>query len=206
MRITVGCHKGGVGKTTTAVMLALQLARTGPTLLIDGDRQGSATTWRNLAGDQWPATLPVRPWRDPLPELIAHETRDLHPGLSHVVIDTGPGDPVRLTAALEQSDVALIPVGSRRGDVVQLRETVQTVEKAAAGHALSWGVLLTMVRLSTRAARQAPDAITRDDFPLLSTVVPQSAAIADAFGTVPSRFYAYADVLREITDEETTDG
>lgn len=192
MILTVGCHKGGVGKTTTAVLLALQLARHGPTVLVDGDRQGSASTWHRMAGSDWPESLTVVPWSDPL---------RLPPGdLAQVVIDTGPGDPTRLRAALEVSDTALIPVGSRRADVVQLRETVATVEDVAARRPLTWGVLLTMVRLSTRAARQAPEAIERDDYPLMRTVVPHSAAIADMFGTVPPRFYAYADVLGEITE------
>lgn len=196
MRLTVGCHKGGVGKTTTAVMLALQLAQDGPTILVDADRQGSASTWWRMAGDQWPAALAVVPWRDPMTLPPAWDGQS-----GHVVIDTGPGDPERLRAALALSDTAVIPIGSRRGDVVQLRETVRTVEEVGQTRELAWGVLLTMVRLSTRAARDAPAVITRDDYPLLRTVVPQSAAIADAFGTVPGRFYAYRDVLAEITEE-----
>jgi chromosome partitioning protein len=190
--LTIGCHKGGVGKTTTAMLLALQLARTGPTLVIDGDRQGSASTWRRMAGDDWPPALQVQPWRDPLA---------LPPGWAHTVIDTGPGDPARLRAALSVSDAALIPIGSRRGDVVQLRETVATVDEIAAHRPLAWGVLLTLVRLSTRATREPPSAIERDGYPLLRTVVPESAAIADAFGTNPARFYAYADVLAELTGD-----
>ena len=39
--------KGGVGKTPTAVHLAPMLARTGETLLIDGDPQASAASWRH---------------------------------------------------------------------------------------------------------------------------------------------------------------
>lgn len=45
-RIAIANDKGGVGKTTTAVMLATLLADKGPTLLIDADEKtASATEW-----------------------------------------------------------------------------------------------------------------------------------------------------------------
>ena len=45
MIVTVGNTKGGVGKTTLALQLALGRARAGrDILLVDGDRQGSAQT------------------------------------------------------------------------------------------------------------------------------------------------------------------
>ncbi len=191
MKLTVGCHEGGVGKTTSAVMLALQFAETGPTVLIDADRQGPPSMWRRMAGDDWPAQLEVLPWRDPL---------SLPPELAHVVVDTDPGEPVRLRAALEHCDTALIPVGARLGDVVQLRETLRTVAEAAVGGTFVWGVLLTMVRLLTRESRHSQSAIEADDVPLMRTVIPYSAAIADSFGECLSRSYAYADLFREITE------
>lgn len=45
MIITVASFKGGVGKTTTAVHLAALLHESGPTLLVDGDPNRSATGW-----------------------------------------------------------------------------------------------------------------------------------------------------------------
>lgn len=49
MIVTVGARKGGTGKTTAAVALAVLLARQGPTVLVDADRQLSAETWWHKA-------------------------------------------------------------------------------------------------------------------------------------------------------------
>lgn len=43
-------QKGGTGKTSIAVSVAVELAKKGKTLLIDADPQGNATSWLNIEG------------------------------------------------------------------------------------------------------------------------------------------------------------
>lgn len=60
MKITIGNIKGGVGKTTSAVYLALGLSRSGRTLLVDADpEQASAFGWWEAAGESWPDACSV---------------------------------------------------------------------------------------------------------------------------------------------------
>jgi cellulose biosynthesis protein BcsQ len=205
MRIVVGAHKGGTAKTTTAIALATLLAEDGPTVLVDGDHQQHATTWHRQAeqrGDVWPEGLSVASWRDPF---------TLPPSeLAHVVVDTGPGDPERLRAALALADVAVVPIGCTAADAVQIGATMVDVDRAAEKRPeLMVGVLLTKVRTGTIEAvgsRDGRDLSVADqlraaDVPVLDCTIPYSfAQIGRAFGTVPSWrvLSPYRDVLSEL--------
>lgn len=196
MIVTVGTHKGGVGKSTCAVALAVALARTDATVLVDADPQLSVSAWWERAerdGWAWPETLSLAEWRDPM-TLPAQ-------GVTHAVIDTPPNDPERFRAAMRLSDTVVVPVGARGADVAQLGPTVRDVEAVAAGRSLSWGVVLTMVRLRSLEARDAPAAIVAAGLPLLDTVVPLRADYARWFATVPDDLLAYGDLFVELTEE-----
>lgn len=194
MIVTIGTRKGGTSKTTTAVALALLLARRGPTTLVDADPQLSARTWWDRAkadGWLWPDTLTLVEWHDPM----------TLPATAHTVIDCPPGDPGRFRAALEFSDTAVVPVGARGADIAQLGPTVRDVEAVAAHRELAWAVLLTMVRARTLEATQAPAAIVAAGLPLLDVVIPERADYGRMFATVPSYLGAYVDVLAELEEE-----
>jgi len=123
------------------------------------------------------------------------------PPMSHAVIDTGPGDPERFRATLRLSDTAVVPVGARGGDVAQLGPTVSDVEAVAAERPITWGVLLTLVRLRTLEASAAPAAIEAAGMPLLDTIIPERTDYARMFATVPEHLGAYVDLLAELTEE-----
>ncbi|WP_322755991.1 ParA family protein [Frankia sp. Cas3] len=118
MRIVVGNLKGGVAKTTTAVYLALGLARTGRVLLVDADgTNASAVDWSANAED-WPATVVVVPWAVPdLGRRVAAVAGDY----DHIVIDTGPERGDLLRQALMVTDDLLVPVAPSRGAVNERR-------------------------------------------------------------------------------------
>lgn len=201
-RITVGSHKGGVGKTTTAVSLAtlLGLAGPDPVVLVDADPQRSTTTWWRMAeraGHVWPERMSLIEWR-------SGEPFNLPPAWgAHVVIDTGPNDPQRLRDAVALSDTVVVPVACRTLDVAQVGATLDTVADAAQGRDVTLGVLLTMVKLGTIEADEVPAALAARELPTFDTVIPERRSYARLFGTVPDLFGAYGDVLAELGDAAT---
>lgn len=125
--------KGGVGKTTLAVHLAVAAQAAGvPTLLIDLDPQGSAAQWakdRNrLASEhgRWfKAPLEVRRLfaNDLAEEIVQAETE----GFGLVIIDTPPHADFPAARAAEAADIVLMPSRPGYFDLHAAKATVTLV-------------------------------------------------------------------------------
>lgn len=130
MILTVGNTKGGVGKSTLALNLAIARSIEGRRVwLVDGDRQGTAITamaFRSQAGH-----LPLIK-STALPDgttLHAEITR--HRGeFDDVVIDAGGRDSTALRAALVLSDVLLVPFAPRSLDLWALQDVATLIDEA----------------------------------------------------------------------------
>ena len=132
MILTVGNTKGGTGKTTLAVQLAVTLARAGrDVLLVDGDTQGSAQTAiaiRTDAGRQ-PALACVQYAEG---RVLRDQVRHQAGKYQDVLIDAGGRDSSALRAALVLSDVLLVPFLPRSVDVWALADVAKLIEEARA--------------------------------------------------------------------------
>lgn len=132
MILTVGSTKGGVGKSTLAVQIAISLARAGRDVLaVDGDRQGSMQKFigfRAEAGRQ-PPVVCVQ-YADG--RMLRDQVRLQAPRYQDVVIDAGGHDSPTLRAALLIADAVLVPFLPRTVDVLALADMAALIDEARA--------------------------------------------------------------------------
>jgi chromosome partitioning protein len=130
--ITVGSTKGGVGKTTIALNIAIARALQGRDVwLIDADRQGTASTALSIRGEarRAPAIATAH-----YPEGGALRTQLLHQRekFQDIIIDAGGRDSTALRAALVLSDLVVVPFQPRSIDVWAVADIAALIEEARA--------------------------------------------------------------------------
>ncbi len=114
--IAVVQQKGGSGKTTLAVNLAVTCARRGMTVsLLDTDPQGSLGRWymtrRERLGEAGMEFSTSSAWG------VSYECEKLKREADLVIIDTPPKVDADLRPALREADLVLVPVASSHVDL-----------------------------------------------------------------------------------------
>lgn len=176
MVILIGSQKGGCGKSTITINLAVALARQGADVLIlDADKQGSASNW---ASDRTvkPAITCVQKFAD-----LRQSVLDLKKRYSHVLIDAPGRDSTELRTGMLCADVLLIPTRPSQFDLDTLIHMSETITDAKIlNSALRSHVLLTMcpTNRSISEALDAREFVT--DIPLLNTVIHERKVYRDS--------------------------
>ncbi|CAK0741786.1 Plasmid segregation oscillating ATPase ParF [Gammaproteobacteria bacterium] len=130
MIVACGGIKGGVGKTTLAVHLAVLAASTGrEVLLIDGDSQGSASDFTTIrreerGGDAGYTSVQLSG------AAIRGEGSRLAPKYDELVIDVGGRDGAGQRAALSMADVVVLPFLPGSFDIWGLEKTTSLLKEA----------------------------------------------------------------------------
>lgn len=195
--ITVGNLKGGVGRSTSSVLLALALQRrTGQrVLLVDADgSNGTSYEWSEVAGEEWPSEIQVVYWPS---QLLAKRISEF-PHDGHVIVDTGPHDSAILRQALMVSDILLVPIGATPGEAARLRPTLEAAAEVGYNRPIDLSILLTRTKPNTVSLREAKQALVESGLRVLDSEVPFKLLYSQAYGQVPTDLGIYPAVLEEI--------
>lgn len=170
MIISIVSHKGGVGKTTTAIHLSSWLAeKEGSSLLIDGDPNQSALGWSQRG--------------DGLPTGVMSERQAALDGaknFKHRVLDTQARPSEEDFEVLAQiSDLILIPVTPEALPLDALGMTIQKFQKH--GKADRVRILLTIVPpFPNRDGEVARAELKSAGLQVFDTEIPRAVAVARA--------------------------
>jgi chromosome partitioning protein len=166
MIVAVLGEKGGTGKTTFATNLAGMRAAGGKdVLIVDADRQGSASYWaekRDGKGGELPVVHSVQKFGSGL--MLA--VKDMARRYDDIIIDAGGADTREVEAALRVADWAIIPIQPAGLDVWTLGLIDDRIGEAKAfNEKLQAFVVLNRVSANPKDtdAREARDAISASE-------------------------------------------
>jgi chromosome partitioning protein len=184
MIFTIGNTKGGVGKSTLALNLAIALTVRGRNVwIVDGDRQCTTSTAMGIRADS--GKLPLihcshLPDGDGLHAALVAEAGKF----DCVVVDAGGRDSAALRAALVLSDVVVVPFAPRSVDMWALADMSRLVDDARAiNPALKACAVLSGADAAGRDNQDAAEAL--DNFPQLDylpTPIRRRKSVANAIG------------------------
>ena len=124
--ITVAQQKGGSGKTTVSLNLAVGLKSGGSSVaILDTDPQGSLGQWFMARRERLAEEVPDLGFRTASAWGARYEARELAKTHDYVIIDTPPKMGVDGRPAIEVADLVIIPVTPSPLDVWATEPTVE---------------------------------------------------------------------------------
>jgi chromosome partitioning protein len=175
--ITIAQQKGGAGKTTLAVNLAVGFARAGKSVaLMDTDPQGSAGRWfmtrLENKGDAGIEFSTASAWGVP------YECRKLAEKHDIVIIDTPPKADSDLRPALRAADLVLIPVATSHLDLWAVEVVLYLAERESKPAM----IVMTRGRAGTRLAADVAEKVAEMDADVAKAMLANRIVYAETLG------------------------
>ena len=184
MIITIGNTKGGVGKTTLAVSIAIALSIDGSNVwLVDGDRQGSAKIAMSIRAQS--GHLPfiqcdqIHDWK-----ALAKQVKENANRFDHVLIDAGGRDSAALRIAIGLCDLLVIPFAPRSLDMWAMNDIQSLVIEARnANPALRAAAILSCADSTGTDNKDAVEALAGfSELVYLDAPIMRRKSVANAIG------------------------
>lgn len=157
-------QKGGSGKTTTALGVAVAASRAGRAVaVIDLDPQATAANWSDRRGEEAPAVVSCQVSR------LAHVLEAAEKqGAELAIIDTPGKSTDTAIAAAKVADFVLLPIQPQLFDI----ETLTSVKEilAIAGNPPA-AVLVNRAAVQGRRHTETQEAATAQGFPVCPVVI-----------------------------------
>ena len=188
-------QKGGAGKTTLAVNLAVAAESEDiPTVIIDLDPQASAKTWHDLRGKDSPVVVSAQASR--LGEMIEIARSN---GAELVIIDTAPHSESGALAAARAADLILIPC---RPSILDLKAIETSGDLAALAKKEAVVVLNSVPHQGGKLAEEAEEAVRSYGLSIAPIKLTQRAAYVHSLtaGQAALEFEADGKAAQEIRD------
>lgn len=169
-------QKGGVGKTTTAINLAIGLKKKNYNLVfIDADPQGSAVQWHAIEGNKSFEIL-----HHPSP-IHATDIRQLSMNYDYVVIDAPPAIGDISKAILAVTDLAIIPLSPSALDVWSCWGTLKMIDEIRPLNSdIEVKLLINRKIPGTKIGRDSREAMKQFQMDVFNTELCQRVAFIDA--------------------------
>ena len=129
MILAIGNIKGGVGKTTLAINIAIARALQGrDVLLVDGDQQQTAMTFTEIRTEKKGSASYTAVSLSGA--ALRTQVRQMQAKYDDVIIDVGGRDTGSLRAALTVAQTLLIPVQPRSFDIWAIEQMAEVLKEA----------------------------------------------------------------------------
>lgn len=193
-KLAILSRKGGTGKTTLAIHLAVEAERSGhTTILIDLDPQASAAKWKDHRENETPFVVTT-----PVSRLTETLNRAKDSGATLAIIDTAPHTETAALDAATAAEMVLIPCKPALVDLEAIPSTVNVIRIAN----VPARIVFNAVPSRGNRVDQAREAVKVFDIPCAPYNIGDRVAFLDSYnaGLTVQEFEPRGKASQEIQD------